>query len=253
MKRMRHDRRSRRWWAAATSAAVAVGVAGATVPAVTSAADVDAATTRPAQPAPSADRRDGGRGRPYRQGGGFGFGRRSAGPQASDVDPAEVAAFMSEHAPLYWKAVTNLADDGRREQTQALIATAYATYQRLKPDDPELYDVIVKRIESEDHIFGLRPKARAAAAGPIREAAVAQLRAELTTWCDLTLKERHLRLARLQRKVDDEKSRLASDDANRQAIIDQRLDRILNGNGGGPFPGGPPFHGDREPSHDSSR
>ena len=66
-----------------------------------------------------------------------------------------------------------------------------------------------------------------------RTKAIADLRVQVTDWCDLSSRERHLRLARLERTLRDEKDKLAADDAAREQMIEARVNRIANGGGGG--------------------
>ncbi len=179
--------------------------------------------------------------------GGFGGGGGAMGlgrpwfVRPQDGDQTEAIKFMSDHAPQYWRWVSGRPDDFQR-RIEGVVAAAYATYQRLKPDDPDLYNVIVKRVESEDRIFGLQMQLRNAAES--RDAVTEKLRSELTVWSDLTLKERRLRLNRLERTVKKEETALAADERthSREEQVNRRLDNILNG-GGGPGFGGPGFRG----------
>ncbi len=252
MRHMGHNVRFGRYprtVAVAMSSAIAIGAwAGTGRPALADeGATTQPATTQPASvdpPADGGDRpdRDGQRGR--RGPGGFGA-RRWFGQGVGDIDPTESNQFMSDHAPQYWRWVSNMPEE-RRRAVEATVATAYATYQRLRPDDPELYKVIVERVEVEDRVFALRMKVRQAqgqSPATARDALAAEVRAQLTKSTELVFKERELRLARLKRMVDQQEKALATDDANRNDLISRRLEQIMSGGGGGggPFPGGGNF------------
>jgi hypothetical protein len=251
---MRSGGRIGRWvWAAAGATVVAiVAVGGHALSTAAGADDVDApaaSTTQPAPPPTSSPpavpdeflRRQG------RMGGGFGGGPRlfaGRGNQPpTDAERDEAMAFMALHAPQYSKTVADLPDDDYRTRVEDMVASAYATYQQLKPNYPALYDVILKRIEVEDRIFGLRMKVRTAADDTARAALEKEVHDEVTTWCDLSLRERHLRLERLEKTVQQEKSRLADDDAKRDDLISSRVYSIMHGHGGGGGGGGGWFPG----------
>ena len=253
---MRSGVRSGRWvWATAGAAAVAiVAVGGHALSMAAGADDVDPPATSTTQPAPprSSPAPDGYTRRQNHMGGGFGGGPRFFAGRASqpptDAERDEAMAFMAQHAPQYTKTVTGLPDDEYRTRVEDMVASAYATYQQLKPNNPELYSVILKRIEVEDRIFGLRMKVRAAPDETAREALENEVHDQVTTWCDLSLRERHLRLERLEKTVQQEKSRLAEDDAKRDDLISSRVYSIMHGHGGsgggGWFPGASVGRGD---------
>lgn len=199
----------------------------------------DDSTTRPSSPAPAASAsaddpqpRHGwlpGRGDGFRH-----WGSRPGGPPMSDADRDAALQFMSQHAPVYYKAIAALPDEDR-QRTENAVARAYVLYQRIGNDDPDLYGVMTKRIEVEDRIYDLGGQARAA---PTDAALRSTLRDQVAQLCELNLKERELRLARLERAVRHEKDLLAADSASREKLIDTRLGRVLAGPDDGPLHGG---------------
>ncbi len=226
-------RTSRRVWAAVAAAVVLGGVSG---PA--HAAD---STTRPATPAAAAD--DGPAHRDGRRGdGGFGGGRRfgggplgRGGPGISPADRSDAMLFLSQHAQNYFQTIKALPDDSdARIRLENAVARAYLGYQRLKVDDPELYDVITRRVTVEDRIYGLSVTLRANPTDALRS----DLHQQVSDWCDLNLEERRLRVVRLERTLQREKDRLAADTADRQRMIDRRMSQAVNGPADGMVIGG---------------
>ncbi len=238
-------RRARRWgWlAAATAVGVAAGVGRP--PAIADGPPVEAAAPS-TQPVPSDDAgprqgRGGGRGegngrRRGSAGGALAGGRLPPG-QAIEAERGEALKFVSQHAPKLYGALQSLPEgDPYRNNLEAKVTQAYVNYQRLRPDDPALFDVIVKRVESDDLIFGLANQVRHAS-GEAKTRLRQELRQQVKVGLAINLQERKLRLARLERTLKREQDQLAADAADTERLVDARLTRLTT-QGEPAFPGG---------------
>ena len=233
-------------WAAAAAVATVVGVGvrwpTAIADAVADANADPAATTRPSSPDETASPGDV---RRYHREGGFGGGFRWSGGRLNqppnDADRAEAMAFMAQNAPRYAQWIIDLPDNDYRTSVENTVATAYASYQQLRPKNQQLYDVILRRIRVEDRIFGLRAEVRKATDDATRAKLESDVREQVAAVLELSLQERHLRLERLEQTVQSEKDTLAKDETkkSRSRMIDDRVARIMQGRGGGRGAGGP--------------
>ncbi len=112
------------------------------------------------------------------------------------------------------------------EQQGRLRPLAFQRYRLLKfqkDNEPEFYDIGVKRWETEDRIFALTrelKKADSAHEQEIRQ----KLRAALGKMFDLRVQERQIRISRLQRQINTEKEQMARETRDREQIISQHLE-----------------------------
>jgi hypothetical protein len=114
----------------------------------------------------------------------------------------------------------------------------------LERTDPELFKLRVEQIRAEDGEFRYaREYDRALRRGDTEGAANAkeQLRLLAPETIKLRLKERQLRLARLQKRLDQEKQRLAADLQDSTPLVEAHVKEILEN------PPGPPRRGPNSP------
>lgn len=62
---------------------------------------------------------------------------------------------------------------------------------------------------------------------PDQEGLRSDLRAKVAKLVETGMKERKLRIARLEKSIGDERERLATDEKNRDAVIDERMRRSV--------------------------
>ena len=228
------ERRQTRGGVGSMVAIAALALAGVATPPVASpdaaraAGGPTSATTQAAPPVARPEPVVPRSGRPARLGGG---GRAAWVP--TDAERAEAMQFMKTYAPESYKAI--MATSDREPQRAALergITRAYLNYQQVRANNADgLYEVILRRVRSEDQIYGLTVQVRHAAPQD-REGLTAALRAAVTDWSDVSLQERRLRLTRLERSAQKEARQLAEDNAHKDRLIQKRLDRVLNDAGG---------------------
>ena len=243
------------WWAVTLVAAAVAGWLARPGSQPTAAARGPATTQStpppppppPAVPLPDLSLRHGGRGNHGGRGPGGGPGRVAGPPQAAEQ--ADAMKFMEKYAPESFKAITALPEGSEeRTQKEQFLTTAYRSYQTLHNggDADGLYDVLLKRVRAEDRVFGLTVKYRQATAPADREAITKLLRSALADWADVSLKERQLRLDRLDRAAQNQRKLLAEDEAHKERMIDRRLRRITaDGDGSNAGGGEPPPDGGR--------
>jgi len=143
----------------------------------------------------------------------------------SSKDIADAMIYMKDKSPNRYAALNSLPDGERKKNLQQLAARNYLNWMRELAEDPELYSVTLKRIGSEDEIFGLVGKLRADPPDK-KEADTAQLREQVANLVDLSIQERQLRLDRLQKAVKEQQQKLIEDSSHREQLVDQRMKAI---------------------------
>jgi hypothetical protein len=173
--------------------------------------------------------------RPYRFRNGFdgGYGARFYGPgrYGRGVTPEErdeVSAFMKQHSPERFKAISNLPE---RLQQQLMMEAVnnWRNYQRVKIDQPELAQMMVYRVELEDETYKLVNQIRTERSGDPQAAQADNqlLKDKIGLLIDTNIKERQLRIARLQKTLQSEQDLLARDSLHRDDLVERRLHAFL--------------------------
>jgi hypothetical protein len=128
----------------------------------------------------------------------------------------------------------------KRERVRRFMFWRHQQVTRLREDDPQMYDLHIRRLTIEDAIFPLFWTIRRADGEETKEVAEArlQLRQHVVALIDVGLKEREARLERMKRRYAEEQERLSIDRARQEELVEQRIEEILRPRGGGPFMGG---------------
>jgi len=172
--------------------------------------------------------------------GGMGPGRWMGGrlnPNAwGPADWDETAAFLKDHSPKRLEVVNNLQGEGRefmrKMRLQNFFVTTYRNIQRLKKDDPDLADAVTRRVELEDAVFGLVGQFREAKkkGDTAKQSSLRQdLSDKVSELVDTNMKERQLRIVRLERTLKQERDRLEADTKSRDQFVEKRLSNLLDG------------------------
>lgn len=169
-----------------------------------------------------------------RPGGGGNNGRRRGGPpwlrvrEPTEDEMTRVAAFMELHAPKRWKWYQGIQDEGRRNFMRRFLWWQFQQADELRNQNPPLYDLKVKRIEADDHVF--------AAALAVKEDGLTdeqraeredKLRGLVRNLVDLDLQEREARIEQLKKDLDREAKAL--NDLRNPEGFDRRVTREVNG------------------------
>jgi hypothetical protein len=163
------------------------------------------------------------------------FGRERLGtydPSGSsaptDQEFAEVTRFMEQHSPNRFKRLNDVPNE-RREGIVNRIVNHYRTLQRLKQDDPEIYDLRLKRLPIEDQMFTLGWELSHDEDVKRAPELRSRLREQVRLFFDNCLEERRIRIERIQQQIKKDQQRLAEAQEKYQQIAQERDDRIEKG------------------------
>lgn len=226
-------------------------------------------STKPSRPA--MERREGFE----RRDGVRGFGRERMGtynpdgvnPQApvTNEEQAEVEKFMSTYSPKRWEKSKSIRPDKKNDLLR-LMRNQMRSLQRMKLEDPKIYELRLQRLPLEDDIFSLGWQVKhPTEGGESEEQLRAKLRQKIREFVDNSLAEQTLRIEhmqeRLRRQQDDlnaAQKKLKDFAARKDAVIDNSVEDVANGRSGalkdlaGPFFGGGKSTAATEPSADTS-
>jgi hypothetical protein len=175
----------------------------------------------------------------YRPGAGFGryggWGRILPADNWTDQDADAAAPWLKEHSPKRWQVVINMPDDQRPMRKYRLKGTlirVYKNVQNLQKDDPELAQIVTNRVELEDAVFGLVAQYREAKrAGDTSKQSSFQhdIQQKVVDLVETNIKERKARIARLERTLDQERTKLATDEKGKDQLVEKRLHNLIDG------------------------
>jgi CheY-like chemotaxis protein len=148
------------------------------------------------------------------------------GTQAPLYTPDELTAavdFMKQHAPHRLSFSDSLRRPAARENFERSIVVQKRNFDRLQPDAP-LYDVKLREFEINDDIFELCRQMkqfprRAATFEPPLKTKVAEL-------FDVGMKERQLRIDRLEKALADQRKAMETAEMNRDDLIAKNFSEI---------------------------
>src|SRR5439155_8229585 len=75
-------------------------------------------------------------------------------PPMTDEERKDVEKFLKDNAPKRYEKAQDLQDDRQKRILEA-ARTQYRALQRLKEQDPQMYDIRIKRLPIMDDIFAL--------------------------------------------------------------------------------------------------
>jgi len=172
--------------------------------------------------------------------------------QPTDYDKSQAMLYLKAHSPNRYKFIQDLPDGDRKSNVTEVAARRYVRWMQMMKEDQDLFQVVFKRIEVEDQIFGLVSQLRKDPSEN-QHAVETKLHDQVASLVDLGIQERQLRLDRLAKTVEDQKNKLAEDRANQANLVEERLNNILaegknlfpdSGDGGGPHNHTSPHQGD---------
>lgn len=152
----------------------------------------------------------------------LGAGPGGPGPAPTPAELEEAREYMQENFPRRYEVLTQLPPDAPfRRRLEGMMVERWRKAQRMKVEQPELYERIVAEQKLMDDAFGL---AREIASG--KEIAESQLREKVAALVERSLAERRERIARIEKQLEEQKQLLQKDESNRQELIDQRVEDI---------------------------
>jgi hypothetical protein len=178
----------------------------------------------------------------WRRGGGGGGYGGSDDPRSDEfIEPTpeewnEIEAFMKKHSPERLARLEEIGDEERQQNVKNMFAARYRAMQKLKEQDPELYEIRVARMPVEDKVFELGWRLTHKQSEKPDETR-SQLRAQLRLLVKSRLDERALSLRHMERRLKADQQRI--DDmveANLRDIAEDNIPRDLRPPqfGGGP-------------------
>ena len=138
----------------------------------------------------------------------------------------DMMAFMQANSPARWRVLSSL----QLRATAPIRLDAIRRWRNFtftKEHFPDVADQLVKRIHLEDDLFALTMAAQSsgeADSASIRD----KIRGKIAEIVNLDFSERQTRINKLEKMLNDEKSRLAADQSSVDQIIDRRTDQIMN-------------------------
>ncbi len=140
---------------------------------------------------------------------------------ALDEWPA-AEAFIKEHSPQRWQALESLGPDSEaRRKIQRYIIGRYDALMDQKKKDAAMYKLQVRELEAEDRIFGLVSDRRRRRDG--EDEFQARLRKATENLVDTRLDIRKLRITRLEKAIDQAKTRLEKDQQHRDELVEREM------------------------------
>jgi hypothetical protein len=193
------------------------------------AASADQPSTRPEQkasPRLSTTRPAGNRGQLFRALRAMIAGRTDNVRPYTQQEWDDMMAFMQDNSPARWHVLANLQVPNNSPIRLDAIRK-WRNYNFTKEHFPAVADQLLRRFHLEDDLFALTLTAQAegqADGSQIHD----KIRDKIADLVQLDFSERQTRIDKLQKMLEDEKAKLASDQASQDKLIDQRTNAIMN-------------------------
>ncbi len=141
----------------------------------------------------------------------------------------EVDEFMNENSPKRWSKIKDMPDD-RKSKLNGYVVQRYRMLQDLKQNEPAMYDLRVKRLKIEDEIFSLgwdlKNNKNEKSENFSADATKKELKKKVRALADSRIDEHRLRLKQWQEKMEQERKRLAEEQANVDQFVDSSVNAI---------------------------
>jgi hypothetical protein len=166
---------------------------------------------------------------------GPGLGRRPfGGADAADTQARweqnkdEILAFMRENSPNRLRIWMNMRYGMAKFGMRLNMLRKWTALQDLKRNgDTEIYDVQLKQFQLEDQIVGVAQRINSTSASDERDSLKRDITDMANQLFDLQIKERQIRINRLQQLLNAAQKRVGDDTRDRQQIIQERIDKLL--------------------------
>jgi hypothetical protein len=161
--------------------------------------------------------------------------------QLTDQERDEVMRFMEKYSPKRTQRLKDVPEK-RQEPIVRRISAQYRALQRIKEEDPQIYELRLKRLPLEDEMFELGWQLKHDDANTTRatdEQLRSRLREQVRLFVDNCLEERRLRAQRQGQRLRQEQQRLEADQrqlneliANKESLIEKGVSAIEQERGG---------------------
>jgi len=138
----------------------------------------------------------------------------------------DMMAFMQDNSPARGRVLANLQVPSNSPIRLDAIRK-WRNYNFTKEHFPAVADQLLRRYKLEDDLFALTLSAQAegeAGGAQIRE----KIRGKIAQMVQLDFSERQTRIDKLQKMLEEEKAKLAGDQASQDKLIDQRTNAIMS-------------------------
>ena len=133
--------------------------------------------------------------------------------------------FMQTNAPTRWHILATLPL-APNAPVRLDAMRKWRNYVFTRDHFPDVADQLLKRFRLEDDLFALTLDAQSS--GEVDSASIRdRIRSKIAEIVQLDFSERQTRIDKLEKMLDEEKSRLAADQASFDKIINQRTDQIM--------------------------
>jgi hypothetical protein len=153
------------------------------------------------------------------------------GPRQPLLRPAtpqelnEMLEFMSQYSKARYQVISEL----NLQPTSPVLVDAinkWRNYNLTRDHFPAVADLMLQRFELEDDLFSLTLAAqREGGGGPVTRE---RIHDKVHKIVDTEFAERQARIERLETLLNEEKGRLAADQASEDKVVDQRTNGIMN-------------------------
>jgi hypothetical protein len=144
------------------------------------------------------------------------------------VDWNEAFQFFTQHSPLRAKAFEEMPEK-QQEKLRPLIMERYASIRPTGKGDTALRTLREQQLETEDGIFGIKQSLdKPGVPAEAVERLKAKLRGKIKDLVESRMKERELRLARLETLLKKEREQLLADQEHKEQLLETRYQEVLN-------------------------
>ncbi len=144
---------------------------------------------------------------------------------SSGADWDDMIKFLQTNAP-HRARVIDETDAWDNPTARNALLKRWRDYRFVEEHFPEVADLRVKRFQIEDQIFGLELQVKRDPS--ILESIRPEIRLKAAVLVDLSIQERQRRIAKLQNLLQQEQQRLADEQTQQNAQVDQRTQRIMD-------------------------
>jgi len=131
--------------------------------------------------------------------------------------------FAREKMPFFYDLWTRMPPARQRRLPPRMQMGFRLMLDAKNNDDPRLYDVLSEQMMLRDEFIGLRREHRQSG---FAEETKQALKANVRQMIDLGIKQRELRIEKMERMIEAEKTKLAHDRSNPESLIESQFRRL---------------------------
>jgi hypothetical protein len=153
------------------------------------------------------------------------FMRSPLVPPPTQQEWDQMMNFLEVNSPARWRVLSTV-DLPLNAPVRRDAIRRWRNYNFTREHFPDVADLLIKRIRLEDDLFALTLDAQSS--GEMESASIREkIRSKIQEIVQLDFSERQTRIDKLQKMLEQEKSKLAADQATEDKIIEQRTNQIM--------------------------